>query len=88
MYKIGGGSSNDGIVRRTVENVLGLLEKYSSDEILVVVGWTSNERKISFTENLLQKKDDGQPYNHHKIWNFIKVVEDLKHFFDTYRKSF
>ena len=39
------GSSNDGIVRRVVSNVLDLLKKYDSKDIFVIVGWSSPERK-------------------------------------------
>ena len=39
------GSSNDGIVRRVVSNVLDLLKKYNSKDIFVIVGWSSPERK-------------------------------------------
>jgi hypothetical protein len=39
------GSSNDGIVRRVVSNVLDLLKKYNGEDIFVIVGWSSPERK-------------------------------------------
>ena len=39
------GSSNDAIVRRVIPNVLRLLKKYKSEEIFVIVGWSSPERK-------------------------------------------
>jgi hypothetical protein len=39
------GSSNDGIVRRIMEEVLKLLNDYRGDEIYVIVGWTSPERR-------------------------------------------
>ena len=39
------GSSNDGIVRRVVSNVLDLLKEYDSKDIFVIVGWSSPERK-------------------------------------------
>tara|TARA_R110000765_G_scaffold368754_1_gene458943 strand:- start:4926 stop:5801 length:876 start_codon:yes stop_codon:yes gene_type:complete len=42
------GSSNDAIVRRVVPNVLRLLKKYKSEEIFVIVGWSSPERKDFF----------------------------------------
>lgn len=42
------GSSNDGIVRRTINRVLNLLEHYSPEEIFVIVGWSSPERKDFF----------------------------------------
>ena len=45
------GSSNDSIVRRLVPSVFELLKKYKGDDIFVIVGWTSPERKDFFTEN-------------------------------------
>lgn len=44
------GSSNDGIVRRVIGNVLYLLHerKYKPEEIFVIVGWSSPERKDFF----------------------------------------
>jgi hypothetical protein len=42
------GSSNDGIVRRTINNVLRELENHSPEEIFVIVGWSSPERKDFF----------------------------------------
>ena len=39
------GSSNDGIVRRTVNSVIGLLKEHNPEDILVVIGFSSPERK-------------------------------------------
>ena len=39
------GCSNDSIVRRVVENTFKLLDDYKPEEIFVVVGWSSPERK-------------------------------------------
>ena len=39
------GCSNDAIVRRVVENTFKLLDDYKPEEIFVVVGWSSPERK-------------------------------------------
>ena len=47
------GSSNDGIVRRVIDNVLNLLKKYEPQEIKVVIGLTSPERK-----DFYHKKDN------------------------------
>ena len=43
------GSSNDGIVRRVLDNIPTLLKQYKPEEICVIIGWTSPERKIFFT---------------------------------------
>jgi|11_taG_2_1085331.scaffolds.fasta_scaffold05181_4 hypothetical protein len=47
------GSSNDGIVRRVIDNVLNLLKNYEPQEIKVVIGLTSPERK-----DFYHKKDN------------------------------
>ena len=39
------GSSNDAIVRRLIPNVMKLLGHYNSDDLFVIVGWSSPERK-------------------------------------------
>lgn len=42
------GSSNDGILRRTINNILSLLEIYKPNEIFAIIGWSSPERKDFF----------------------------------------
>lgn len=42
------GSSNDGIVRRTVNKLENILKKYKTEEILYIIGWSSPERKDFF----------------------------------------
>ena len=39
------GSSNDGIVRRVIDNTINLLKNYEPEQIKVVIGLTSPERK-------------------------------------------
>ena len=39
------GSSNDAIVRRTIEKVLELLEDNKPEDLFVIIGWSSPERK-------------------------------------------
>tara|TARA_X000000368_G_C23018834_1_gene707038 strand:+ start:790 stop:1608 length:819 start_codon:yes stop_codon:yes gene_type:complete len=83
------GSSNDGVVRRTVENVLGLLKNYSPDEILVVVGWTSPERKDFFYRETGETDSHWltlQPAQNMEFYN--SDAKDLKHFFKTYVRCF
>ena len=47
------GSSNDGIVRRTIDGTLELLKTYDASEIHVIIGLTSPERK-----DFYHKKDN------------------------------
>lgn len=42
------GSSNDGIIRRTLNDIPKLLKEYTPEQIYVVIGWTSPERKDFF----------------------------------------
>lgn len=42
------GSSNDGIFRRVLFNIPTLLRKYDPSQILVIIGWSSPERKDFF----------------------------------------
>ncbi len=48
------GSSNDAIVRRTLRRVIQLLETYKPEEIFVIIGWSSPERKL--LHNFLKSK--------------------------------
>ncbi len=54
------GSSNDGIEKRVISQVGNLLQKYNSDEIFVIVGWTSPERKDFYYKNVMDESDDGR----------------------------
>tara|TARA_Y100000034_G_scaffold47415_1_gene58396 strand:- start:2093 stop:2950 length:858 start_codon:yes stop_codon:yes gene_type:complete len=53
------GASNDGIVREIFPEVLKLLQKYKSEEIFVMVGWSSPERKDFYYKGEL----DGELIN-------------------------
>tara|TARA_Y100000592_G_scaffold32621_1_gene51830 strand:- start:759 stop:1670 length:912 start_codon:yes stop_codon:yes gene_type:complete len=44
------GSSNDGIVRRVLDSIPKLLRQYKPEELCVIIGWTSPERKDFFTK--------------------------------------
>ena len=45
------GSSNDGIVRRVLDSIPKLLRQYKSEELCVIIGWTSPERKDFFYDD-------------------------------------
>ena len=84
------GSSNDGIVRRTVENVLGALTEYTPEEIVVVIGWTSPERKDFFYRDEFSP-DEGNWLTFQPSLNmefYSRDAKDLKHFFKTYVRCF
>ena len=69
LNKAHAGSSNDGIVRRVLPNILRLLTQYKPNELFVIIGWSSPERKDFFYNdewrtmypneyNELDEKDD------------------------------
>lgn len=72
------GSSNDAIVRRVVDQVPNLLNVYKPEEILVVVGWSSPERKDFFYS-----------YENERSWETLYPAE-LQHWDhpDEERKEF
>lgn len=86
------GSSNDSIVRRTIENVLTLLEEYKAEDIFVIVGWTSPERRDFYFKDLLDAKDSGhwQSLYPAQLSADIKNMQhvDLKKFFTLYTQYF
>lgn len=45
------GASNDRIVRTTVNDILGIIQKVDPSELFVLIGWTSPERKDFFYDN-------------------------------------
>ena len=46
------GSSNDGIVRRVLDSIPKLLRQYKPEELCVIIGWTSPERKDFFYKEI------------------------------------
>ena len=79
------GSSNDGIVRRVLDNTHNLLKKYKPQEICIIIGWTSPERKDFFFR-------DGSKSH----WETLLPAEltqnqlnvDVEQFYKTYMKHF
>ena len=61
LNKAHAGSSNDGIVRRVLPNILRLLTQYKPEELFVIIGWSSPERKDFFTE---VDHEVGEPEDH------------------------
>jgi hypothetical protein len=75
------GSSNDGIVRRVIGNVLYLLHErnYKPEDIFVMVGWSSPERKdfyykgdYSATETIYPHEPDKK-YGSYELDEFHKL---------------
>ena len=83
------GSSNDGIVRRIVEEVLKLLNNYKGEEIYVIVGWTSPERRDFYYrgywyDSFIESWETLYPSQPDMKW----PNKELKTFFKTYIKWF
>ena len=83
------GGSNDRIFRSTVNDILGLLKNNKPEDLLVIIGWSSPERKDFFHRELTSEEGRWttlQPSQNMEF--YTRDAKDLKHFFDTYRKSF
>ena len=82
------GSSNDGIVRRVIPKVLELLKENSPEDIFVIIGWSSPERKDFYCD---YHKDYLSPR-----WETLypaelyqdQQIEDIKKFYEIYLKYY
>ena len=81
------GSSNDGIVRRTLLKIPRLLEKYKGKEIFVIVGWSSPERK-DFFYNDGKRKHWETLYPAQLGQKFHSGYKDLNKFYEIYVDKF
>ena len=73
------GSSNDGIIRRTLSHIPAVLEKHKPEDITVIIGFTSPERKDFFFS-------DGEQENH---WDTLYPSElGTFHLKQKYKKQF
>lgn len=83
------GSSNDAIVRRVVGDVIDLLKTYQPNEIYVIIGWSSPERKDFFFKG----EWDGDFL---ESWETLYPAQysqnlpnkEVEKFYDTYLKYF
>ena len=79
------GSSNDGILRRTINSVLKLEKTYRSKDILVIVGFTSPERKdFYYKHNKTSAWDTMYPLD----IDADHLSEDRKLFYKEYGKIY
>ena len=86
------GSSNDGIVRRTLETIPKLLKENKPEDILIIIGWSSPERKDFFTE---VDHEEGEPEDHIgkvAVWETLYPAElhqkQLNSDLDTFYKIY
>ena len=79
------GSSNDGILRRVINSVVKLLEEYDNDKILVIIGFSSPERKDFF-----YKKDNIGDWDTLYPFNIDDehLTEDRKQFNKIYATTY
>ena len=73
------GSSNDGIVRRTIDGTLELLKTYDASEIYVIIGLTSPERK-----DFYHKKDNDYGWDVLYPLDSAELTEERKLFKRVY----
>ena len=79
------GSSNDGILRRTINSVLKLEKSYDSKDILVIVGFSSPERKdFYYRHNNVSAWDTMYPLD----IEAERLSEDRKLFYREYGKIY
>ena len=79
------GSSNDGIVRRVVSNVLDLLKKYNGEDIFVIVGWSSPERKdFYFNDGNDKHWETIFPNAINDIEQIDQISKERQEFYKTY----
>tara|TARA_B110000285_G_scaffold196595_1_gene227680 strand:+ start:3263 stop:4087 length:825 start_codon:yes stop_codon:yes gene_type:complete len=79
------GSSNDGIEKRVISQVGKLLEKYNSDEIFVIVGWTSPERKDFYYKDIMDESDTGRWETIYPLSPFVDLTSSG---FDEFSKLY
>ena len=83
------GSSNDGIVRRVVENTFKLLDEYKSEEIFVIVGWSSPERKdFYFDDGNDNYWETFYPYEITDPQQLSQKPKDRQEFYKSYIKYY
>jgi hypothetical protein len=54
------GASNDGIEKRIIAQVGNLLKSHNASDILVIIGWTSPERKDFYYKDAMNSSDNGR----------------------------
>ena len=82
------GSSNDGIARRLLNKLPSVLEKYKPEDILVIVGWTSPERKDFYYKPLNDETRAWSTLYPAEIFNNNIEDEDRKKFFKMYVQDY
>ena len=84
------GSSNDAIVRRAYRNVLNLLKENKPEDLFVIIGWSSPERKDFYYHGKHTSWETLYPAQFEQDFNFHdKAAEkELQKFYKIYLKYF
>jgi len=78
------GSSNDGIVRRTMRKVKELLLDYEAKDLFVIIGWSSPERKDFYYTGEWDAWETIHP-----VSNYQPIPDkDIDTFYEIYRDKF
>ena len=78
------GSSNDGIVRRTMRKVKELLLDYKPEDLFVIVGWSSPERKDFYYTGEWESWETIYPVQNHQTI----PDKDIDTFYKIYQEKF
>jgi len=82
------GSSNDGIVRRILHKIPILLKKYKAEEICVVIGWTSPERKDFFFKEPEQDRSTWDTFYPAELDNHSVEHKEKIKFYNIYGRYY
>ena len=82
------GSSNDGIVRRLLKKIPGLLKTYESKDLFVIVGWSSPERKDFFLNAHRNYITPRWETLYPAELEQEQINDDIQKFYTTYLKYF
>jgi len=83
------GSSNDAIVRRVLRKVIELLENNQPENLFVIVGWTSPERKDFYYKNNHGSWETIYPAQLEQDFDYDdESKKELKQFYKIYLKYF
>ena len=82
------GSSNDGIVRRVIDNISYLTEKNESKDLFVIIGFSSPERKDFYYRSLDKHRNWWETMYPNQLDQKFDYDPKLLNFYETYIKVF
>ena len=81
------GSSNDAIVRRIIPHTINLLKKYKPEEIFVIIGWSSPERKDFYYKGEWESWETLYP-SQIDCFDNLPHGNEIKKFYKTYLRYY